>query len=373
MKILLVTDAWAPQINGVVRSLSTIRDELIMMGHHVDVASPEGRRTLPCPGYPEIRLTLRARRAVADALDACDYDAIHIATEGPLGWAARRICRARDLRFTTSYHTRFPEYVRVRAPVPLRLSYALMRTFHSAAERTLVRTETQRSLLAQRGFRNLEIWPGAVDTTLFRPGDKDALELPRPISMYMGRVAPEKNIEAFLDLELPGSKVVIGGGPSLEGYRRRYPKVHFLGYRHGAALAETLAAADVFVFPSRTDTLGLVMLEAMACGVPVAAFPVPGPIDVVTDGATGALDEDLREAVFRALAIPGEACVDFAAEFSWRASAVRFLTMLLPASRPAQVTDMRMRERGTARPPYNPKACPSPLQAPKPASTSLPS
>jgi glycosyltransferase involved in cell wall biosynthesis len=373
MKILLVTDAWTPQVNGVVRSLSTIRDELIAMGHEVDVVSPAGRRTLPCPGYPEIRLTLRPRRAVAGTLDADRSDAIHIATEGPLGWAARRICLERGLRFTTSYHTRFPEYLRVRAPVPLSFSYALMRRFHSAAERTLVRTETQRSLLAERGFRNLAIWPGAVDTTLFRPRDKDALDLPRPISMYMGRVAPEKNIEAFLDLELPGSKVVIGGGPSLERYRRRSPKVHFLGYRHGEALAETLAAADVFVFPSRTDTLGLVMLEAMACGVPVAAFPVPGPIDVVTDGATGALDEDLREAVFRALAIPGEACVDHAAEFSWRASAERFLAMLLPARRPLPAADARMRERIMAPAPYNPEPCPSPLQAPKPASTSLPS
>ncbi|PKL96378.1 MAG: alpha-mannosyltransferase [Gammaproteobacteria bacterium HGW-Gammaproteobacteria-8] len=369
MKILLVTDAWMPQVNGVVRSLSTIRDELILMGHQVSVVSPEGRRTLPCPGYPEIRLTLRPRRALAEALNADRPDAIHIATEGPLGWAARRICRARGLRFTTSYHTRFPEYLRVRAPVPLRLSYGFMRRFHSAAERTLVRTETQRKLLAERGFRNLAIWPGAVDTSVFRPGPKDALDLPRPISMYMGRVAPEKNIEAFLDLDLPGSKVVIGGGPSLERYRGRYPNVHFLGYQHGEKLAETLAAADVFVFPSRTDTLGLVMLEAMACGVPVAAFPVPGPIDVVTDGATGALDEDLREAVFRALAIPGEACVEYAADFSWRASAERFVTMLLPAEAgPAPDAG-----RAEAAHPYNPEPCPSPLQAQKPASTSLPS
>lgn len=369
MKILLVTDAWKPQVNGVVRSLSTIRDELIAMDHTVDVVSPADRHTLPCPGYPEIRLTLRPRRAVIKAIEANRHDAIHIATEGPLGWAARRVCRARDLRFTTSYHTRFPEYLRVRAPVPLRFSYALMRRFHSAAQRTLVRTETQRALLAERGFRNLEIWPGAVDTSLFHPRDKDALDLPRPISMYMGRVAPEKNIEAYLDLELPGSKVVIGGGPSLERYRRRYPSVHFLGYRHGEALAEVLAAADVFVFPSRTDTLGLVMLEAMACGVPVAAFPVPGPIDVVTDGATGALDEDLREAVFRALAIPGEACVEYAAEYSWRASAERFLQMLQPAS--ATGEHSALRSEGSL--PYNPEPCPSPLQVPKPASTSLPS
>lgn len=372
MKILLVTDAWKPQVNGVVRSLGTIRDELQAMGHEVDVVSPEGRRTLPCPGYPEIRLTLRPRRAVIEALERADYDAIHIATEGPLGWAARSLLRQRGLRFTTSYHTRFPEYLRLRAPVPLALSYALMRRFHSAAQRTLVRTETQRRLLAERGFCNLEIWPGAVDTTLFRPRDKDALDLPRPIAMYMGRVAPEKNIEAFLELDLPGSKVVIGGGPLLERYRRRFPAVHFLGYRHGEALADTLASADVFVFPSRTDTLGLVMLEAMASGVPVAAFPVPGPIDVVIDGATGALDEDLREAVFRALAIPGEACVEHAAEFSWRASAKRFLALLLPAHG-ADPTDASTGRGSAPTGPYNPQPCPLPLPVQRSTSTSLPS
>lgn len=361
MNILLVTDAWAPQINGVVRSLVTTRGELERLGDRVAVVSPEHRRTLPCPSYPEIRLTLRPGQALHQALDGDDFDAIHIATEGPLGWAARRACRLRGLAFTTSYHTQFPEYLRLRAPVPLAAGYALVRRFHGAAARTMVRTETQRRLLAERGFHNLAIWPGAVDTALFRPGPKDALVLPRPIALYAGRIAPEKNLEAFLDLDLPGSKVLVGGGPALAGLRERYPEAHFLGYRHGEALARTLAAADVFVFPSRTDTLGLVMLEAMACGVPVAAFPVPGPADVVVNGATGALDPDLREAVFRALAADPEACIEHASGFSWAHSARRFRTLLAPA---------RGIERAAS--PYNPEPCPSRPPVPTPASTSLP-
>lgn len=363
MKILLVTDAWHPQVNGVVRSLSKTREQLELDGHEVTVLSPESRATVPCPSYPEIRLTLRPRRAARECLKAARFDAIHIATEGPLGMAARRWCKLNGLRFTSSYHTRFPEYVQLRAPVPLDASYRMMRWFHSAAERTLVRTETQRGLLAERGFRNLDVWPGAVDTNVFKPHDKHALDLPRPISMYMGRVAPEKNLEAFLDLKLPGSRVVIGGGPALERYRRAYPAVHFLGYRHGEELAHLLSAADVFVFPSLTDTLGLVMLEAMACGVPVAAFPVPGPKDLITDGANGALDEDLREAVFRALAIPSEHCVEFAAGFSWQRSTARFLEMLVPAAKPpGEGIDLPVA--------YNPNACPFPLPDPKHASTS---
>lgn len=331
MKLLLVTDAWHPQVNGVVRSLSRTRDCLVGAGHEVVVVSPEAQRTLPCPSYPEIRLTLRPARAVREATAGQCFDAIHIATEGPLGIAARAWCQRDGLRFTTSYHTRFPEYLRMRAPVPLAAGYRLMRWFHGAATRTLVRTETQRRLLSERGLDKLRIWPGAVDTQLFRPYGKDALTLPRPISMYMGRVAPEKNLGAFLDLQLPGSRVVVGGGPMLDRYRRRYPDVHFLGYRHGEELARTLSAADVFVFPSLTDTLGLVMLEAMACGVPVAAFPVPGPADVVVDGANGALDTDLTEAIFRALAVPEEDCIEYAAAHSWERASQVFASMLVPA------------------------------------------
>jgi glycosyltransferase involved in cell wall biosynthesis len=332
MKLLLVTDAWAPQVNGVVRTLSQTRDLLIELGHEVIVLSPSDQRTLPCPGYPEIRLALRPGRAARATFDRHGaFDAIHIATEGPLGWAARRECLKRGLAFTTSCHTRFPEYLRMRAPVPLSWSYALLRRFHGAACRTLVRSESHAQVLRDHGFEGLAVWPGAVDTELFYPREKDALDLPRPISMYMGRVALEKNIEAFLDLDLPGSQVVVGGGPALEDLKRRYPRAHFLGYRHGEALAETLSAADVFVFPSRTDTFGLVILEAQACGVPVAAFPVPGPLDLITDGANGALDEDLRDAVFRALAAAPEDCIENAAAYSWTRGTQRFADLLVPA------------------------------------------
>lgn len=351
MRILLVTDAWAPQINGVARTLEKTRETLMAFGHQVEVLSPQGQRTVPCPGYGEIRLALRPQQALRQIFSGSPFDAIHIATEGPVGMAARRWCLRHGLAFTTSYHTRFPEYLRLRAPVPLTWSYAWLRGFHSRATRTLVRTETQRRLLSERGFRNLAIWPGGVDTRLFRPRGRDHLGLPRPISMYMGRVAPEKNLEAFLDLDLPGSQVVIGGGPALENYRKKYPKVQFLGYRHGRELAECLGSTDVFVFPSRTDTLGLVMLEAMACGVPVAAFPVPGPRDLIIDGGNGALDENLRQAIFRALSIDSEACIEYAARFSWNNSTRQFLDMLQPIGDPDASEPLPAA--------YNPEACPS--------------
>ena len=358
MRILLVSDAWEPQVNGVVRTLQKTAETLRASRHEVDVLSPQNRTTLPCPSYPEIRLTLRPNQGVRECMRTQAFEAIHIATEGPLGMAMRRYCVRNGLNFTSSYHTRFPEYLRMRAPIPLSLSYRFLRWFHGAAARTFVRTETQRALLKERGFDNLEIWPGGVDTELFKPYEKDALELPRPIAAYMGRVSLEKNIEAFLDLELPGSKVVIGGGPALEKLKVRYPDVHFLGYRHGEALARTLASSDVFVFPSKTDTLGLVILEAMACGVPVAAFPVPGPNDLIIDNGNGALDEDLREAVFRALAVCSENCVDYAAGFSWQACTDHFVQRLVPAH-----------GKTTTAAAYNSDACPSSLPVPKHAST----
>ena len=359
MNILLVTDAWAPQVNGVVRTLERTRDALADLGHRVTVLSPAGR-TLPCPGYPEIRLALRPRKLMRRAMAGGPFDAVHIATEGPLGLAASRWCRRHGLPFTTSYHTRFPEYLRMRAPVPLRLSYAWMRWFHGRASRTFVRTPTQKALLSERGFGNLAVWPGGVDTQLFRPRERDHLDLPRPISLYAGRVAVEKNLQAFLDLDLPGSKVVVGGGPALSDLQARYPDAHFLGYRHGEELAGLMGSADVFVFPSRTDTLGLVILESMACGVPVAAFPVPGPADLITDGGNGALDADLREAVFRALSIDGDSCAEFAARFSWDASTRRFLSLLKPV------------DEAVAQRRYNPEPCHSPPPDPKPASIVLP-
>ncbi|QKK02329.1 MAG: glycosyltransferase family 1 protein [Pseudomonadota bacterium] len=367
MKILLVTDAWSPQINGVVRTLEKTRDTLQSMGHDVSVLSPGGR-TLPCPGYPEIRLTLRPMKLVRAVFRHGPFDAIHIATEGPLGLATRRWCRRRGLPFTTSYHTRFPEYLRMRLPIPLPWTYALLRWFHAGAIRTMVRTPTQKRLLRERGFDNLAVWPGGVDTSLFCPGPRDQFDLPRPISLYMGRVAPEKNIEHFLALDLPGSKVVIGGGPALERLRRQYPDAHFLGYLHGEELVSHVRSADVFVFPSRTDTLGLVILEAMACGVPVAAYPVPGPQDLITDGGNGALDDDLREAVFRALSVDESSCIEFAAGFSWHSCTQRFVSLLQPL-------DSTIGEGGDGEPegtaPYNGALCRLPRPDPKPTSIAL--
>lgn len=330
MRIALVTDAWRPQVNGVVTTYTHVERELPALGHEALLVTPAGFRTVPCPTYPSIRLAVCARRAVGRLLDEFDPDAVHIATEGPLGHAGRAWCRRRRRPFTSAFHTQFPEYVRLRAPVPLAWSYAYVRRFHAPGVRTLVPTQSQRRRLEQRGFGHLAIWARGVDTALFRPRSKETLDGARPLALYVGRVAVEKNIEAFLDLDLPGSKVVIGDGPDLARLQARYPQVRFLGLLQGEALARRVAAADVFVFPSLTDTFGIVMLEAMACGIPVAAFPVTGPIDVVRDGETGALDADLRRAIERALAIAPDGCVRYAAGHSWRRCTERFVALLVP-------------------------------------------
>jgi glycosyltransferase involved in cell wall biosynthesis len=266
-------------------------------------------------------------------LDALDPDAVHIATEGPLGLAARRWCLRRGRAFTTSYHTQFPEYVRARFPIPVALSYAFLRWFHGSATRTLVATPSMRNALAERGFRNLVLWSRGVDTELFRPRDESCLELPRPIWLYFGRVSVEKGIEDFLSLDLEGSKLVVGDGPATEGLRRKYPGAVFTGYRFGDELARHVAAADVFVFPSRTDTFGLVLLEAMACGVPVAAYPVTGPIDVVENGVTGVLGEDLQAAALAALDLDRRACREHALRYTWEAATRQFVASMALASR----------------------------------------
>ena len=339
-RLTIVTDAWTPQVNGVVTTLRNTSRMLTRMGHEVTMITPEHFRSVPCPGYKEIRLSAFAGKKVAQMLESSLPDAIHIATEGPLGMAGRAWCLKNEFPFATSCHTQFPEYIRLRAPIPTSWTYAWLRRFHGSAHTTLVRSKTQRKLLEERGFRHLRLWPGAVDTELFRPRGKDALDLPRPISMYMGRVAVEKGLDAFLGLDLPGSKVVVGGGPDLEKLRGAYPDAHFLGPKFGEELAGLLSAADVFVFPSKTDTLGLVMLEAMACGVPVAAFPVPGPLDVIRDGSTGAMEEDLASAVFRALAMDPGACIDYAEEHSWKRSTERFLAAQLPHHQDSNCTPM---------------------------------
>ncbi len=330
MRIALATDAWQPQINGVVRTLASVVAELRAMGHVCEMVTPEGFPGIPCPGYASIRLACWPFRGVSRQLDAFRPEAVHIATEGPVGLAARRWCRRRAMPFTTSYHTRFPEYLRLRAPVPVAFSYALLRRFHGAATRTLVPTVTQQARLREHGFERVSVWSRGVDTDLFRPGDKGFLDLPRPIAVTVGRVAVEKNLPAFLDLDLPGTRLVIGDGPDLERMKARYPGAVFTGFKQGPELARYLAASDVFVFPSRTDTFGLVLLEAMACGVPVAAYPVTGPIDVVRPGETGVLGEDLREAVLAALALDGDACVAYARSRSWRGCAEQFLGFLQP-------------------------------------------
>ena len=338
MKIALVTDAWLPQTNGVVRTLTITAERLSQAGHEVTAITPVDFRTIPCPTYPEIRLSLFAAGRVRRRLDALDPDAVHIATEGPLGLAARRWCLRRGRSFTTSYHTQFPEYVRARVPIPVAVSYAFLRWFHGSAAHTLVATPSMQNALAERGFRNLVLWSRGVDTELFRPRDESFLELPRPIWLYFGRVSVEKGIEEFLALDLPGTKLVVGDGPATESLRRKYAGAVFTGYRFGDELARHVAAADVFVFPSRTDTFGLVLLEAMACGIPVAAFPVTGPIDVVVNGVTGVLSEDLRAAALTALHLDRRACREHALRYTWEAATHQFIASLAPVDCPHAAT-----------------------------------
>jgi len=325
MKIVMVTDAWEPQVNGVVTTMRNTRNHAEKLGHRVQMITPDQFRSIPCLPYEEIRLSLKPYRKLAQMLDAGQPDVIHVATEGPLGAAANKYCSRHGIPFTTSLHTCFPEYIRMRAPVPLNVSYLYLRNFHSAARTTLVRTATQKVELEKRGFRNLRVWPGAVDTSLFTFRGKDALRLPRPISMYMGRVSVEKGLDDFLQLDLPGTKVIVGDGPDYNRLVNRYPDAVFTGAKFGEELATILSAADVFVFPSRTDTFGLCMLEAMACGVPVAAYPVPGPLDVVVNRSTGILDWDLKQAVLQALTLDGDACIEYALEHSWEHSTDRLL------------------------------------------------
>lgn len=334
MMILIVTDAWHPQVNGVVRTLDTVGQELRAMGHQVEIVGPDRFSTVPLPTYPEIRLAVNPRPVLRRLLDALAPDAVHIATEGPLGLAARGLCLERGMAFTTAYHTRFPEYLRDRAPVPLGLTYALIRRFHAPAQAVMVATAAMEATLTARGFRNLRRWSRGVDTALFRPRTTGLYDhLPRPIFAHVGRIAVEKNVEAFLRLALPGTKVLVGDGPQRAELESRHPDAVFLGPRYGDDLATHYAAADVLVFPSRTDTFGLVMLEAMASGVPVAAFPVPGPLDVIGGSAAGVMDDDLRAACLAALDIPRALCRDHALGFSWRASAEQFLANLSPLPR----------------------------------------
>lgn len=332
-RILIVSDAWLPQVNGVVRTLSTVAAELTAMGHAVEVIGPDRFRTVPLPTYPDIRLAVLPRRKLDRMIEAYAPDALHIATEGPLGLSARAWATKRGCAFTTAFHTRFPEYVQARTGLPAAALYPGFRWFHRAGQGIMVATESLRADLQQRGFERIRPWSRGVDLDLFNPGDRDRFEgLARPVFVYVGRVAVEKNIRAFLTLALPGSKVVVGGGPQLAQLKRDFPTVTFTGPRYGAALSRSYAGADVFVFPSLTDTFGLVILEALASGTPVAAFPVTGPKDVLANAAAkvGALNTDLRAACLEALEADRAACRAYAERFSWRACAETFLSHLVP-------------------------------------------
>jgi len=333
-RILIVTDAWFPQVNGVVRTLATVATELRAMGHVVEVIGPDRFRTIPCPTYPDIPLSLLPRRRLVRMIEQFNPEALHIATEGPLGMAARSWAKRTGFSFTTAFHTRFAEYIRARTRVPVRPIYAWMRRFHGAGRGMMVATESLQDELIARGFRNILPWSRGVDLGLFKPEPREEWDLPRPVFIYVGRVAVEKNIGAFLDLDLPGSKVVVGGGPQLASLRRAHPAVRFTGPRYGEALARAYAGSDVFVFPSLTDTFGLVLLEALACGTPVAAFPVTGPKDVLAGaaGPVGAVSPDLREAALLALHADRAACREHAERFSWRACAELFLSHLVPVA-----------------------------------------
>ena len=337
MKILVATDAWHPQVNGVVRTLGHVAREARALGAELEFLTPGEFWTLPMPTYPELRLALPGPGDVERQLERARPDAIHIATEGPLGHAVRRVCLRRGLPFTTSLHTRFPDYLAERLPVPERwisdATWGFLRRFHNAGAAVLAATPTLSSELTARGFKNVKLWPRGVDADFFRPRRGAPLDLPRPVFLTVGRLAVEKNVEAFLKLDLPGSKLVVGDGPARNQLTKAYPDAVFLGGREGEALAEIYAAADVFVFPSRTDTFGLVLLEALASGVPVAGFPAAAPRDVIGQAPVGVLDENLRRACLEALNLSRDDCREFALGMTWQASAATFLEHVAEAAK----------------------------------------
>jgi len=337
MKILVATDAWHPQVNGVVRTLNHVAREARALDADLEFLSPEGFWTLPMPGYPEIRLALTGPGDIERRLDRTRADAVHVATEGPIGHAVRRVCMKRGMPFTTSFHTRFPDYLASRLPMPERwtcdVAWSWLRRFHGASAAVLAATPTLVDELSGRGFAPVKLWPRGVDAKLFHPRKGATLNLPRPIFLTVGRLAVEKNLEAFLSLDLRGSKVVVGDGPAREHLAKAYPDAVFLGSQQGETLAAIYAAADVFVFPSRTDTFGLVLLEALASGVPVAAFPAAAPRDVIGDAPVGQLDEDLRLACLGALECARDGCRDFALKLTWAESARIFLKHVTEGAR----------------------------------------
>lgn len=336
MRVLVATDAWHPQVNGVVRTLSTLAATAPRLGAEILFLTHEGFRTFPLPTYADIRCALPAPWTIARRIEAVKPDAIHIATEGTIGHAVRRYCIRNGIAFTTSFHTRLPEYVAARVPIPEALVWSWLRRFHGRAERVMVSTRSLIEELSGRGFDNPVLWPRGVDGELFAPREQIALNLPRPVFLTVCRVAVEKNIEAFLSLDLPGTKVVVGDGPMRTELMQRFPQAVFLGEKHRDELAAIYSAADVFVFPSRTDTFGLVLLEALSCGVPVAAYPVSGPLDVIGGAPVGVLDENLQSAALRALSIDRDACRIFAGAMTWDRCARMFLDNLAVLRRTAK-------------------------------------
>ena len=338
MRILVATDAWHPQVNGVVRTLQMMAEAASPFGVEIDFLTPQSFRTFAMPSYPDVRLALPGPAKTAQLIEQAQPDSIHIATEGPIGFLVRRYCRKHRLPFTTSFHTRFPEYVSARLPVPESWVWAVLRWFHGASRAVLAATPALATELRVRQFHDVVLWPRGVDTKLFYPRQVH-LGLPRPIFVCVGRVAVEKNLEAFLDLDLPGTKLIVGDGPARASLARKYPRAVFLGARQGEDLAQAYAGSDVFVFPSRTDTFGLVLLEALASGLPVAAFPVTGPRDVIGTAPIGVLNDDLRAACLAALKISPQACLEFAQKHTWEASARAFVAHMAMVSRGDPASD----------------------------------
>jgi glycosyltransferase involved in cell wall biosynthesis len=342
MRILIATDAWHPQVNGVVKTLECTIAELERRGHEVRVVSPDMFRTMPMPSYPEIRLAFARSGRMRAILEDFAPDHVHVATEGPVGFSMRRVCMKAGRRFSTCYHTRFPEYLRERAPVPVSWTYAMLRRFHDAGDGVMVATDTIEQGLAARGFANIMRWGRGVDLQGFTPSARGISGNRRPVFLYVGRLAPEKNLDAFLSLDLPGTKLVVGDGPSRPGLRLRYPDAVFLGAKTHAELPAIYASADAFVFPSLTDTFGLVLVEAMACGLPVAAFPAPGPLDVIGRSGAGVISTDLRAAALEALKIDRRTVRRHAENFSWAKATDQFLANIRRIEGMADATDRRL-------------------------------
>lgn len=333
-RIAIVTDAYFPHISGVATTIKATAEELIRRGHEVLIISPSDFKfKIPVPTYPEIKLVLNPYRKLKEMLDEFKPDALHVAVEGPLGMAAKKYAKKSKAHFSTAYHTRFPEYVRVHFGIPEKITYAVVRSFHNSAEAVMVAADNLKKELEENGVKNTVIWTRGVDTDTFTPDTKVAIPEERPIFMYMGRVAPEKNIDAFLNLDLPGTKYVVGDGPDLKRLKAKYPEAVYTGYKFGKELASYLAAADVFVFPSLTDTFGLVMLEANACGTPIATLPSQASDAVVVRGVNGIVDEDLKKACMEALKLDRNVCREHALKFGWKAPVDMFLNNLVHANK----------------------------------------